>query len=99
MGWILLAAVVGAGVGAVISYLLAERKCRAMVAAQQTNLALAEQRAGDLNQQLTNERATVDSLRSQVAASERSQASLSAQLRAAEEKCDEQRKLLDEARE
>ena len=55
--------------------------------------------AGDLAQQLATERSQLELLRNSLNASERNQATLAAQYEAAEQKCVEQKKLLDDAQE
>ncbi|CAN5715653.1 DNA recombination protein RmuC [soil metagenome] len=94
-----LAAILGLLVGGAIAFLLVERRCRSRDVSTSTSLAIAEQRAGDLTQQLTAERSQVESLRSALNSSEKNQATLAAQLIASDEKCAEQMKLLDEAQE
>lgn len=85
------------GVGALIGYLLGERRGRVGSAQLHTELAVAEQRAGDLSAQMQGEQGRVQALRDQLAESEKRSAGLTAQLQGAQQNIAEQRRLLDEA--
>lgn len=87
----------GAILGAVIAFLLAERRSRAQAASLQTSAACAQQRSADLESQLAAEKTNADQLRLQLAQSQQSQAALDAKLQACEQNLAEQRRLLDEA--
>src|SRR5450432_646218 len=54
MEWIL--CIVGFFVGAIVAYLIAERRCRERIGSLQTNVALAEQRATELSNRLGEQR-------------------------------------------
>ncbi|HMB96277.1 MAG TPA: hypothetical protein VKK61_09585, partial [Tepidisphaeraceae bacterium] len=54
MEWIL--CIVGFFVGAIVAYLIAERRCRERIGSLQTNVALAEQRASELSNRINEQR-------------------------------------------
>lgn len=83
--------------GAIIGYLLAERRGRSAGAEARTALAVAEQRVGDLSAQLQNGDQMTESLRRQVVEAEKQSSSLAAGLQAAQQNLAEQKKLLDES--
>jgi DNA recombination protein RmuC len=86
-------------VGAVVGYLLAERRGRSGVGELRATVAAAEQRCAGLASQLDNQSSEMTDLRAQLSRTERDAAALSAQLDAARQNLLEQRKLLDDANE
>jgi DNA recombination protein RmuC len=95
--YLLIGLLAGAAAGAVVGFLLAERRCRTRAAELQTAVAVAEQRCGDLTTQLEHERRGIDELRAQLMSAEKQQSALSAQLDAAQQNLAEQKQLLDDA--
>ena len=84
-------------VGAVIGYLLAERRSHARDDSLRTAAASAEQRCADLSQRLEHEAAQTEALRGKLSEGDKSAAALSERLAAAQQNLTEQRKLLDDA--
>ena len=90
-------AVISVGVGGVMGYLFAERKCRGEHVAAEAAAAAAEQRCSDLSSRLDKEAQQTESLRQLVSAAEKDAATLSAQLKSAQDNIAEQKQLLDDA--
>src|SRR5688500_15852334 len=89
--------ILGAAAGAVIGYLLAERRCRGQYGAAEAAAAAAERRCSDLSARLEKEAQQTESLRQLVSSAQNDAARLTAQLQAAQDNIAEQRKLLDDA--
>ena len=77
-------AIVALILGAIAGYLLAERRWRGAAANLQTAAALAEQRQGDLSQQLSAEKTQTQALREQLSAAQSEVAAARAQFDAAQ---------------
>ena len=92
-----LVGLIALGAGALVGYLLGERRGRAGGAELKTALAVADQQVGDLSAQMQAEQVRVQALREQLGESEKQSAGLSAQLQGARQNIAEQRRLLDEA--
>jgi DNA recombination protein RmuC len=90
-------AIVSVLVGGVIGYLFAERKCRTQHVAAESAAAAAEQRCSDFSVRLEKEARQTESLRQLVSAAETDAATLTAQLKAAQNNIIEQKQLLDDA--
>ncbi|MCC7350944.1 MAG: DNA recombination protein RmuC [Phycisphaerales bacterium] len=95
MVWVV--GLIALGVGALIGYLLGERRGRFGGDDLHTSLAVAEQRVGDLSAQMQAEQGQAQSLRNQLVDSEKQSAALSAQLQSAQQNIAEQKRLLDDA--
>jgi DNA recombination protein RmuC len=89
--------IVGIGIGAFLGFLWCDRKSRGTTQELSTAIAAAEQRCSDFTVRLQQESERTELLRRQVADSDRSAATLSAQLQAAQQNLHEQRQLLDQA--
>src|SRR5688572_18534523 len=89
--------VLGIVIGGVIGYLVAERRCRTYYGAAEAAAAAAEQRCSDLSARLDKEAQQTESLRQLVSQAQTDAATLAAQLQAAQDNIDEQKKLLDDA--
>jgi DNA recombination protein RmuC len=89
--------VLGAVAGAVIGYLLGERKARGDGAGLASTLAAAEQRCSDLSHHLAQQASETESIRRQLSESDKAAATLNARLAAAQQNLIEQRQLLDDA--
>jgi DNA recombination protein RmuC len=87
----------GCGVGAIVSWLICARRSQASVGALRTSAALAEQRLGDISQQLLVEKSLTQTLRDALALAQRDLASTAAQFDSARQNIAEQRKLIEEA--
>src|SRR5688572_16768698 len=90
-------AVISVGIGGVIGYLFAERKCRTQHVAAEAAGAAAEQKCSDLSLRLDKEARQTESLRQLVSAAEKDAATLTAQLKSAQDNITEQKQLLDDA--
>lgn len=99
MEWILLIVglLVGAAAGGAIGYLVADRRCRAVAAEQQIAVATAQQQVGSLAEQLKRESDLTLSLRSQISAADKQAATLTAELKGAQQNLTDQKALLDQA--
>ncbi|MDP9173585.1 MAG: DNA recombination protein RmuC [Planctomycetota bacterium] len=95
--WLFLGLLAGLAIGAVAMGLVGGREFRQQIADLQTTTALADQRQGDLAQQLSAEKIQTQTLRDSLSASQRDLASACAQFDGARQNLLEQRKLLDEA--
>jgi DNA recombination protein RmuC len=95
MEWIL--GTLGLVVGAVVAYLVAERRCRGQDNALRTAAACAEQKALDFSDQLAQQTSIAQQLRQELATAQTQHAAIEAKLKACEENFAEQRKLLDDA--
>jgi DNA recombination protein RmuC len=93
------ALIAGGALGALIGYLIADRRCRAQNADMLAREAAATQRAAGLAEQLAQDRAQLDALRGQISKLEKEGAAVQAQLAAAQQNIIEQKKLLDQAHE
>jgi DNA recombination protein RmuC len=95
MPWLF--AIVGLAVGGIITYLVAERRSRALLQEVSTARTIAEQRVADLTQRLDS--ATVESRQAAEKCSQAEQrcATLAAEIRATEQNLNDQKKMLDEA--
>jgi DNA recombination protein RmuC len=80
-----------------VGWLGAARRCRREPGAAQAAAAAAEQRCADLHGRLERENQQTESLRQLVSAAEKDAATLTAQLRGAQDNLIEQKKLLDDA--
>lgn len=89
--------VVGTGIGTLAAYLWCDRGHRERCAGLEKSVALAEQRCGDAINQLGVERQQLDAARAQAGELQRQAATLSAELRGAQQNLAEQRKLLEDA--
>src|SRR6476620_6845529 len=89
--------ILGLGIGAAVGFLFCDRKSRDAGNGLRAAIAGADQRCADLTVRLEQESARTEQLRQQVSAADKSAATLSAQLQAAQQNLDEQRKLLDDA--
>jgi len=92
-----LVAIAGLIVGALIGFLLGDRRGRAGHSQLRTDLAVAAQRHADAAGQLNSEKQIAQSLREQLGQSQAGQAALAAQVEAARVNLLEQKKLLDDA--
>jgi DNA recombination protein RmuC len=94
---IALLVIAGLAAGALVGYLIGERRGRGESSQIRTDLALANQRHADVAGQLSIEKQAGENLRQQLSQAQVGQASLAAQVDAARQNLAEQRKLLDEA--
>jgi DNA recombination protein RmuC len=94
---VVIVAIVSVLVGGAVGWLLAERRCRGEHGAAQAAAAAAEQRCVDLQGRLERENQQTESLRQLVSAAEKDAATLTAQLRGAQDNLIEQKNLLDDA--
>jgi DNA recombination protein RmuC len=89
--------IVGVGIGILLGFLWCDRKSRSAMQELRAAIATAEQRCTDFTARLQSESERTETLRKQVAESDRSAATLSAQLQGAQQNIHEQRQLLDQA--
>src|SRR5262244_396695 len=89
--------IVGGAVGAVVAWLLAERRFRSHHNEMLASASVAGHRVEDLNKQIASERDQTSALRDLLSESEKSAATLTAQLQAAQQNLEEQKELLDDA--
>lgn len=99
MEWVIgiVALLIGAGGGAALGFLFAERRASRAGADAATSTALAEQRATALDSQLQDAKAQAESLRALAGAAEKEVAATRAQLQSTQQNLIEQKKLLDDA--
>jgi DNA recombination protein RmuC len=88
---------VGILLGALLGFLLSDRKSRTATSDLRSAIAAADQRCSDLSARLEQESTRTDQLRDQLSNADKSAATLSAQLTSAQQNLEEQRKLLDDA--
>src|SRR4051794_31107247 len=84
-------------VGGLVGYLMAERRCRGQHATAAGACAAAEQRCSDVSMRLEREAQQTESLRQLVSTAEKDAATLTAQLKSAQDNIAEQKQLLDDA--
>lgn len=96
MPW-LFGIIIGLALGAVIAYLIVDRKSRGLLHESTTARIVAEQRVTDLNQRLEQVNRDVKEATENCSKAEQRCAGLTAELRAAEGNFAEQKKLLDDA--
>lgn len=97
MEWILL--IVGLAVGAVIGFLLADRRARQRTNDGQLALATATQQAASLAEQAKRQADETTAIRTQLSTSEKQAATLAAELHGAQQNLADQRALLTDAQE
>ncbi|MGN6507816.1 MAG: DNA recombination protein RmuC, partial [Tepidisphaeraceae bacterium] len=96
--WILLGLLLGGGGAAVIATLVVERRSKAALAAAQTELAVANERAAEAQRRLVEAAKDAETHRQHLSALQQERAALLAQLNAEKENVAQQRDLLTEAR-
>lgn len=96
--WILLGLLLGGGGAAVIATLVVERRSKAALAAAQTELAVANERAAEAHRRLVETAKDAETHRQHLSALQQERAALLAQLNAEKENVAQQRDLLTEAR-
>jgi len=101
MEWILLIVglVVGGGAGALIGYLMADRRARLSTSEGQIALAAAQQHASLLADQAKQHAEATNLVRSQLSTAEKQAATLAAELRGAQQAITDQKNLLNDAQE
>jgi DNA recombination protein RmuC len=95
MPWIF--AIVGLAVGGIITYLIAERRSRALLQEVGTARSIAEQRVADLTQRLEQTSGEARQAGEKCSQAEQRCATLAAEIRATEQNLNDQKKMLDEA--
>ncbi len=92
-----LAVIVGLIIGALVGWLIADRRAQALRHTATTAGSIAEERASRLAQQLVEQTQATDTLRERLMQTERTVAATEAQLASAQQNIIDQRKLLDDA--
>ncbi len=83
--WFILGAAIGGAVGAVVGWLIADRRASGGFAAMQAELAVAQERARDAEGELKSQQSTLDALRGDLSQLQQDRASLDARLSAEKE--------------
>ncbi len=97
MDWILL--IIGLIAGAVIGFLIAERRARRSASADQIALATANQQAVSMSQQVKQQADETAQLRAQLSSVDKQAATLAAELRGAQQNLTDQKAMLADAQE